>query len=174
MIQVLVHLEGLCTLIDKTSYQIGLEVPVELGDRLLYRPSYTIHLCLGCALRKLQVFASWSRTSPVARDHPNPQIWHWFQLFVGRLIHRLVATVSDHHHLLGIPHLVTLMMSFGHFVCALGFLRWDVLHAAVCPDTSWWLPSWSRCALEVLEDPVYDMAACSDPAKIGSKLNYYF
>jgi len=31
MIQVLVHLEGLSTLIDKTSYQIGLEVPVELG-----------------------------------------------------------------------------------------------------------------------------------------------
>ena len=51
----LVHLEGLSTFIDKISYQSGLEVPVELGDRLLYRPSYTIHLCLGCALRKLQV-----------------------------------------------------------------------------------------------------------------------
>ena len=32
MIQVLVHLEGLYTFIDKISYQIGLEVPVELGD----------------------------------------------------------------------------------------------------------------------------------------------
>ena len=31
MIQVLVHLEELCTLLDKTSYQIGLEVPMELG-----------------------------------------------------------------------------------------------------------------------------------------------
>ena len=55
MIQVLVHLEGLCTLIDKISYEIGLEVPMELGNRLPCRPSYTIHLCLGCALRKLQV-----------------------------------------------------------------------------------------------------------------------
>ena len=31
MIQVLVQLKGLCTLIDKISYEIGLEVPVELG-----------------------------------------------------------------------------------------------------------------------------------------------
>ena len=31
MVQVLLHLKGLCTLNDKTSYQIGLEVPVELG-----------------------------------------------------------------------------------------------------------------------------------------------
>jgi hypothetical protein len=32
MIQVLVQLERLFTFIDKISYQIGLEAPVELGD----------------------------------------------------------------------------------------------------------------------------------------------
>ena len=31
-IQVLVQLEGLCTVIDKISYQTGFEAPVDLGD----------------------------------------------------------------------------------------------------------------------------------------------
>ena len=54
-IQVLVQLEGLCTFTDKILYQTGLEVPVERGDGRACRASDTIHLCLGCALRKLQV-----------------------------------------------------------------------------------------------------------------------
>ena len=54
--------------------------------------------------QKTPSIASWSWTSPVARAHPNLQIWHWFQPFAGRLIHRSVATVSDHHHLLETPH----------------------------------------------------------------------
>ena len=66
----------------------------------------------------------------------------------------------------------TLMMSLGHLVCALGFLHWEVLHAPICVDTSGWrFSTCSSCAFES-EDLVSDMAASTDPAKIGSKINH--